>query len=154
MQSQIKSFKNAFKGIFSAFATESHLRFHLVAAFFVLLFAYISEMNSSQWALLLVTIGVVFSAELLNTAIELLCDLYTKDFNPIIGKIKDIAAGAVLFSAICAAGVALALFIFTGKLAYAIERLVANPIYFLPVGLCAVCAFLFVLLGGRKNKKK
>lgn len=154
MKRQLKSFKNAFKGIFSAFSTESHLRFHLVAAFFVLLFAYISEMSSEQWAVILVTIGVVFSAELFNTAIEILCDLYTKDFNPIIGKIKDIAAGAVLFSAICAAGVALAMFIFSGKLFYAFERLIANPIYFLPLGICAVCAFLFVLLGGRKSKKK
>ncbi len=154
MKRQLKSFKNAFKGIFSAFSTESHLRFHLVAAFFVLLFAYISEMNSSQWAVLLTAIGMVFSAELFNTAIELLCDLYTKEHNPTIGKIKDIAAGAVLFSAICAAGVALALFIFTGKLFYAFERLIANPIYFLPLGICAVCAFLFVLLGGRKNKNK
>ena len=154
MKRQLKSFRNAFKGIFSAFATEGHLRFHLVAAFFVLLFAYISEMNSSQWGILLVSIGLVFAAELFNTAIELLCDLYTKDFNPIIGRIKDIAAGAVLFSAICAAGVALALFVFTGKLFYAFERLITNPIYFLPLGICAVCAFLFVLMGGRKTKKK
>lgn len=154
MKRQLKSFRNAFKGIFSAFATEGHLRFHLVAAFFVLLFAYIGEMNTAQFSVLLITIGVVFSAELFNTAIELLCDLYTKEHNPTIGKIKDIAAGAVLVTAIAAAFVALAMFIFTGKLVYAFEKLMANPIFFLPIGICAVLAFLFVFFGGRKEKKK
>ncbi|MBE6793995.1 MAG: diacylglycerol kinase family protein [Ruminococcaceae bacterium] len=153
MKHQLKSFKDAFKGIFSAFKAESHMRFHLVAAVFVLLFAYISEMNLSQWAILLITIGCVFSAELINTAIENLCDLYSTEHNPLIGKIKDIAAGAVLILAIFAAGVALCLFIFTGRLYFAFIKLSANPIYFLPIGILGVLSLVFLIFAGRKTKK-
>ncbi len=154
MKRQIKSFANAFKGIAAAFITEGHMRFHFVAAFFVLLFAYISDMDTTQWAILIITIGSVFMAELINTAIEKTCDLYSTEHNPLIGKIKDIAAGAVLFAAIAATGVALALFVFSGKLMYAWERLLRHPFYFIPLGICAVCSVLFILFGGIKNTKK
>lgn len=154
MKRQLKSFKNAFKGIFAAFRAESHMRFHLVAAIFVLLFAYISEMNLSQWAILLLTIGCVFSAELINTAIENLCDLYSTEYNPLIGKIKDIAAGAVLILAVLAAGVALCLFLLSGRLAFAFTKLTANPIYFLPIGILGVLSLVFLIFAGRKSKKK
>lgn len=154
MLRQIKSFIYAFKGIFVAFLTEAHIRFHFVAAFFVLLFAYISRMDYTGWAILFVTIGVVFSAELFNTSIEKLCDVYSPEQNPLIGKVKDIAAGAVLVSAIGAVGVAVFTFLFTGKLLYAWERLLRHPFYFIPLGICVVCSVLFVLFGGVKSKKK
>lgn len=153
MKRQIKSFKNAFKGIACAFITESHLRFHFVAAFFVLLFAYISEMDCTQWAILILTVGAVFSAELFNTSAEKLCDLYSTEQNPLIGKIKDISAGGVLASAIASVLVALWLFVFSGKLMYAVERLLRHPLYFIPLGICAGCSVLFVIFGGIKNTK-
>ena len=153
MKRQLKSFKNAFKGIFAAFRAESHMRFHLVAAIFVLLFAYISEMSLYEWAILLITIGCVFSAELVNTAIENLCDLYSTEHNPLIGKIKDIAAGAVLILAIIAIGVALCLFIFSGRLCFAFLKLTENPLYFLPIGILAVLSLIFLIFAGKKQKK-
>ncbi len=154
MKRQLKSFLNAFKGIAAAFVTEAHMRFHFVAAFFVLLFAYISKMDPTQWAVLFVTIGAVFSAELINTAIENLCDLYSTEHNPLIGKIKDIAAGAVLVASIAAVGVAVFMFIFSGKLMYAYERLLSHPLYFIPLGICAVCSVIFIIFGGFKNTNK
>lgn len=154
MKRQLKSFKNAFKGIAAAFITEGHMRFHFVAAFFVLLFAYICETTNIEWAILIVTIGAVFTAELINTAIEHVCDLYSTEQNPLIGKIKDIAAGAVLVSAIAAIGVAVFIFIFTGKLAYGIDRLLRHPLYFIPLGICIVFSVLYVIFGGIKNTKK
>lgn len=154
MKRQIKSFTNAFKGIAAAFITEGHMRFHFVAAFFVLLFAYISRMDFLGWAVLILTIGVVFAAEIINTAIEKTCDLYSTEHNPLIGTIKDIAAGAVLVASVCAVGVALFTFVFSGKLMYAFERLLKHPLYFIPLGICAVCSVLFILFGGIKNTKK
>lgn len=154
MKRQLKSFKNAFKGIAAAFITEGHMRFHFVAAFFVLLFAYIGEITTTEWAVLIITIGAVFTAELINTAIEQVCDLYSTEQNPLIGKIKDIAAGAVLVSAIAAIGVAVFVFILSGNLMYAFERLLRYPLFFIPLGVCAVCSVLFVLFGGIKNTKK
>lgn len=154
MKRQIKSFTNAFKGIAAAFITEGHMRFHFVAAFFVLLFAYICEVSPAEWAVLILTIGLVFTAELINTAIEKACDLYSTEHNPLIGKIKDIAAGAVLISAIASVGVAVFVFIISGNLMYAFERLLMHPLYFIPLGICAVCSVLFILFGGIKNTKK
>lgn len=154
MKRQIKSFANAFKGIAAAFITEGHMRFHFVAAFFVLLFAYICEVSFAEWAILILTIGSVFACELINTAIEETCDLYSKEQNPHIGKIKDIAAGAVLVSAIASIGVAVFVFILSGNLMYGIERLLRHPLYFIPLGICAVCSVLFILFGGIKNTKK
>lgn len=154
MKRQLKSFKNAFKGIASAFITEGHMRFHFVAAFFVLLFAYICEVTTTEWAVLIITIGAVFAAELINTAIEQVCDLYSTEHNPLIGKIKDIAAGAVLVAAIAAIGVAVFVFILSGNLMYGFERLLRHPLFFIPLGVCAVCSVLFVLFGGVKNIKK
>ncbi|MBQ2688410.1 MAG: diacylglycerol kinase family protein [Clostridia bacterium] len=154
MKRQLRSFKNAFKGIVAAFVTEGHMRFHFVAAFFVLLFAYISRMDMTQWAVLIITIGAVFSAELINTAIEELCDLYSTEHNPLIGKIKDIAAGAVLVASIAAVGVAVFLFVFSGKLMYAWERLLRHPLYFIPLGICSLCSVFYVIFGGFKNTKK
>lgn len=154
MKRQIKSFKNAFKGVASAFVSEGHMRFHFVAAFFVLLFAYISRMDFLGWAVLILTIGLVFTAELINTAVEKTCDLYSTEYNPLIGKIKDIAAGAVLASSVAAIGVALFTFVFSGKLVYAFERLLRHPLYFIPLGICVVCSVLYVIFGGYKNSKK
>lgn len=154
MKRQFKSFANAFKGIAAAFITEGHMRFHFVAAFFVLLFAYICEVNSSEWAILALTIGSVFTAELVNTAIEELCNVYTKEHNPKIGRIKDIAAGAVLVVALAAILVAVFVFILSGNLLYGIDRLLKHPLYFIPLGICAVCSVLFIIFGGVKNTKK
>lgn len=154
MKRQLRSFKNAFKGIASAFTTEIHMRFHFVVAFFVLLFAYICELTTPEWAILIITIGSVFAAELINTAIEQVCDLYSTEPNPLIGKIKDIAAGAVLVAAIAAIGVAVFVFVLSGNLMYGFERLSRHPFYFIPLGICAVCSVLFIIFGGYKNTKK
>lgn len=154
MKRQLRSFKNAFKGIAAAFITESHMRFHFVAAFFVLLFAYICEVTPAEWAVLILTIGSVFAAELINTAVEEACDLYSTEQNPHIGKIKDIAAGAVLVAAIAAVGVAVFVFILNGNLTYGFERLMRHPLYFIPLGICALCSVLFIIFGGFKSTKK
>ncbi len=154
MKRQIKSFKNAFKGIAAAFMTESHLRFHFVAAYFVFLFAYISEMAATEWAILIITVTLVFSAELINTALEEVCNLYSKEYHPLIGKIKDISAGAVLITALGAIGVALWIFVFSGNLMYGLQRLFKHPVFLIPLGISAVCSVLFVIFGGIKNTKK
>lgn len=153
MKKQVKSFFCAFRGIFSAISTESHLRFHLVAAFYVVFFALLGEFNTSQWAILIITIGVVIFAELINTAVEDLCDLYTKEYNTKIKRIKDIAAGAVLVTAVASVFIALCLFIFTGNICHIFSRLTTEPLWFIPLGTSVVTSLLFLLLPGRKNKK-
>ncbi|MBR3971457.1 MAG: diacylglycerol kinase family protein [Ruminococcus sp.] len=153
MKKQIKSFKFAFEGLISAIRTESHLRFHLVAAFYVFLFAALGEFSHTQWTVLIITVCLVIFAELVNTALEEVCDLYTKEYNPHIKRIKDISAAAVLVLSFGAAAVAVFLFIIPGNLECAFLKLIDSPLWFLPLGISAVSAVYFVGFFGRKHNK-
>lgn len=154
MKKQLRSFLCAFRGIFSAIRTESHLRFHLVAAFYVIFFALLGYFDYTQWAILCITIGAVISLELVNTALEKLCDLYTTQHNETIKAIKDIAAGAVLITAIAAVAIAFCLFVFTGNIQLILGRLAAEPLWFIPLGVSVITSLLFLFLPGRSNPKK
>ena len=79
-----------------AIRQEPHLRFHLTAAAFVLYFQRYFALERSELALLILTIALVISAELVNTAIERTVDLCCPQRNPLAKLAKDAAAGAVL----------------------------------------------------------
>jgi diacylglycerol kinase (ATP) len=64
-----------------------------------------------EWCLLVLVITAVWVAEGLNTAFEFLCDVASPEFHPLVKKSKDVAAGAVLLSAVGAASVGLLIFI-------------------------------------------
>ncbi len=151
MKKQLRSFGYAFEGFFTAIRTESHLRFHLVAGLYVFIFAFLGEFSLTQWAALCLTVGAVIGAELINTAIEDLCDLYTTEKKPEIKRIKDISAAAVLTVAIAAAIVAVLLFILTGSLQTAFGKLTSHPIWFIPLGASAVLCVIFIIFGGKKK---
>lgn len=96
------SFKNAFNGLQQAFYLESNLFIHFLIALFTIIFAFILQFSKLEWLILLLNIALVICAELLNTSIEKLCDLYSTQKNEKIKIIKDVAASAVLFTAIIA----------------------------------------------------
>ena len=81
------------------------MRIHLGACVLVVLLAAWLGVGRAEWACLLLAMGMVTAAEAVNTAIEGLCDFIEEGHNAQIGKIKDIAAGAVLLAAVFAAGV-------------------------------------------------
>lgn len=58
------------------------------------------QLTVMEWVAVIICIAMVIMAEMLNTCIELLCDLYTREYNEMIKAIKDIAAGAVLVASI------------------------------------------------------
>ena len=99
MKKQFLSFFYAFRGIWDAVCTETHLRFHLTAAFYVLLLSPFFELNAAQYGVLILLIAAVISAELFNTSLETVCDLITKERSYYIRIAKDISAAAVLVSA-------------------------------------------------------
>ncbi len=105
-----RSFVYAFRGIGYALATQRNMRFHLAAAFYVLLLSRFFSLSAGEYALLMVTIGGVMAAEAVNTAIEALCDAVCPEQNALIGHAKDAAAGAVLVMALFSVGVAIFLF--------------------------------------------
>lgn len=101
----IDSFKYAFIGLQHSLQ-ERNVRFHLLATIAVIILGIFFSITNLEWVLLLLCIGLVLAVELLNTALEEICDVITslnKDAYPKMGKPKDIGAGAVLVSAIIAA---------------------------------------------------
>ncbi len=153
MKKQVKSFGFAFEGIFSALKSEAHLRFHLVAAFYVFIFAFLGEFSPIELAMLAIICALVIFAELVNTALEEVCDLYSTEHDPKIKRIKDISAGAVLILAFAACVVAVCLFLCTGNLAVAFKKLAASPLWFIPLGASCVLSALFVAFFGKNTKK-
>ncbi len=100
--SLFSSFKNAWRGLIIALQTERNLRLHFICAILVLIVLIIFQIGGLKLALILLTIGLVLVAELINTTIENLVDLIQPEFHEIARNAKDIAAGAVLTAAIVA----------------------------------------------------
>ena len=113
-QTQAHSFKVAFAGIGRTFATELHMKIHLVFAIAAIAACAILRVDWIGWCFVLAMVGLVFSAELVNTALEALCDKVCPEYDPLIGKAKDVMAGAVLVLAITAVAVGLIVFIPAG----------------------------------------
>lgn len=108
---RLQSFGYAFKGVAILLRTQPNARIHLLAALMAVVLAYLLECSNTEWAILLLTIGSVFTAEAFNTALEFLTDLVSPEYHELAGKTKDMAAAAVLFSAIIALGVAIFIFL-------------------------------------------
>ena len=110
LRRQAASFAAAGRGFWAVLRQESHLRFHLAAAAYVLYFSRWYALGRGEYAVLFTLFGLVLGLECVNTALERLCDRVCPVYDPAIGRVKDIAAGAVLAAAVCALFVALALF--------------------------------------------
>lgn len=102
MKRFIKSFGYAYIGFKHALRTELNLRIHCFAVIVVILLGYFLKVNRSEWLILISMFGFVIVSELINTAIELLTNIVTPHFSEQAGKVKDIAASAVLLAAIVA----------------------------------------------------
>jgi len=106
----LNSFKFAFRGFWVAVKEQSNLRIHLVVSLFVVLVAYLLRVQTIEWLILLICIALVISLELVNSAIEGLVDLVSAERLPLAGKIKDMAAAAVLVAAVIASWVGVVIF--------------------------------------------
>lgn len=105
-----KSFIYAFKGIGFALK-ERNFKIHILAAIIVLVFGFYLKISNDEWVTVLLCIGGVMSLEIINTAIELLVDKISPERNETAGKIKDLAAGAVLIFSIISAIIGLLIFL-------------------------------------------
>ncbi len=95
--SLVESFYHAIRGLSVAFQGERNLKIHSVLAVLALAFACFLRFDPMSWALLFLAIGLVITAELLNTAIERAVDMFTGgEFNNLAKDAKDVAAGAVV----------------------------------------------------------
>lgn len=94
-------FKNtqyAIEGFIHAFKTESSFKLELLASIFIIPAIFLIPMELSSQLALLITAFLVLIVELLNSAVENVVDLVTKDIHPLAKSAKDIGATAVMFS--------------------------------------------------------
>ncbi len=97
----------AWHGIREAWRSDRNLRIHSLVSVAVALSSWWVGLTAIEWAVILLTCGLVWTAELLNTAIEAVTDLASPDEHELARQAKDIASGAVLVAAIVAIAVGL-----------------------------------------------
>jgi diacylglycerol kinase len=101
------SFGYAFSGLWYALRTQQNMRIHLSAAIAVVALGLYLGLDWMQWAVLTLTMGAVMIAEMFNTVAEAALDAATPYYHPLVKIAKDVAAGAVLLTAIMSVGVGL-----------------------------------------------
>jgi undecaprenol kinase len=103
----VRSLGHAFSGIVHTLRSQRNARIHACLGVVVLGLAIGLRLSFPSMALLVLVMGLVFVAELLNTAIEATIDLVSPDFHPLAKVAKDVAAGGVLIAAAIAVAVGL-----------------------------------------------
>ncbi len=99
------------EGFVFAVRTQRHMKFHLAAAAAAIIASVFARLEPQEWLWVILAIALVWSAELLNTALEQVVDLVSPDRHPIAKAAKDTAAAAVLIVSIFALAVAIIILI-------------------------------------------
>jgi len=93
------SLKHAFDGVLHAFSEHSNMRLHFLAGTTIILISFYLGLSRTEVVVLLFTIALVLITEMINTAIESMTDLITKDYRLEAKIAKDVSAGMVLLTA-------------------------------------------------------
>lgn len=115
LRDRLRSFRYALRGIGVMLRTQHNAWIHFLATVAAVVAGVALEIGRSEWLAVVLAIMAVWTAEALNTAFEALCDVASPEFHPLVERAKDIAAGAVLISAVGA--VAIAAIVFGPRLA-------------------------------------
>jgi diacylglycerol kinase len=107
----IKSFTYAIKGLIRTFQEEQNLKIQSFFGIAVLFLGWLFEIAATEWIFLILAIGLVLLAELINSAVERISDVLKPRINSYVKEIKDIMAAAVLLSSLIAVLVGLIIFI-------------------------------------------
>ena len=107
----IQGFAHAFRGILFGLRTQRNLRVHALATLGVIVLGFVLQIERWEWCVILISCGLVWAAELLNTAIERLADRVSMEREEAIRVVKDAAAGAVLAASLAAAAVGAIIFL-------------------------------------------
>src|SRR5260370_35870020 len=120
----IASFGYAFHGLWYALRTQRNMRVHLAAAIIITIAGIFLHVSAVEFAMLYVAIAGVMIAEMFNTVFEICVNLAKPEYHPLAGIAKDVAAGAVLLSALLA--VVIGVFVFGPHLWALIRGFVAT----------------------------
>ena len=108
---RLKSFTYASNGLKVLFQEEHNSRIHLFATVCVIVAGVLLKLSILEWVAVAFAVGLVFSGEIFNSAIEDLADVVCLERDERIKKVKDLAAAAVLVNAITAAVIGLLVFV-------------------------------------------
>jgi len=111
LRSRFRSFKYAFQGLGHLFRFEHNCWIHATIMMIALVIGFIVKLDALEWIMLVFAIGLVFIAEIFNTAIERLTDLKSPDVHPLAKQAKDLGAAAVLVASVIAIIIGLIIFI-------------------------------------------
>lgn len=139
----IDACKNALDGIIYAITTQSNIKKQLVIAVAVMLVSLFFDLNKAEFLCLMFTVVLIIVAEMINTAIETVVDLYTDLYHPKAKIAKDVGAGAVVITAINA--LIVAYFLFFEKISTIGLKLV-DEVANSPVHLAFVAILLTVIV--------
>lgn len=147
MKRQLNSFKVAFTGIWYAIKNESHMRFHLVAGFYVIIFSLFFGLTKAQWGVVLILIASILAAEIFNTAIEEVCNLNKDSFDPLVRIAKDVAAGAVLVLSFAAVAVAFIFYFDIEKITLVFLHVFTTPGLLILFIVSIIISLVFIVMG-------
>jgi diacylglycerol kinase (ATP) len=100
---RIRSFRHAMAGILRMMRCQHNAWIHAAVTLLVLAAGFLWRISAADWCWVVLAISIVWTAEALNTAFEFLADAASPEFHPLVRDAKDVAAGAVLLTAIAAA---------------------------------------------------
>jgi diacylglycerol kinase (ATP) len=100
---RVRSFRHALSGIWRMIQCQHNAWIHAAATLGVLVAGFLLHISTADWCWVVLAISTVWTAEALNTAFEFLADAASPEFHPLVRDAKDVAAGAVLLTAIAAA---------------------------------------------------
>lgn len=108
---RLNSFKYAFNGLKILIKEEHNARIHLAITIIVCILGFFLEISLMEWIAILIFIALVIGMEIINSAIERICDFISPEWNQNIKQIKDLASAAVLFATFLAVICGLIIFI-------------------------------------------
>ncbi|MCX6716559.1 MAG: diacylglycerol kinase family protein [Candidatus Taylorbacteria bacterium] len=106
----VKSFGWAMNGLKTVWKEERNFRLETFAMVLVIALAFIFHFSTFEWVAVLFAIIIVLSGEIVNTAVEDICNKIQPNQDPVIGKIKDIMAGYVFLTSLGSAAVGIIIF--------------------------------------------
>ena len=121
-----ESFQHALRGLGLCIKGERNFRVHMVTAFYVTVFALMGRADAVEGAVLCICFGLTMGAELMNTAIERLCDRQASGYDGFVRNAKDIAAAGVFVCAAACVAVGVCVFLAGGVLLTALQYIFAH----------------------------
>lgn len=147
-----QSFHYAMRGIALCLRHERNFRIHFCTAIYVTLFALMARLERIHYVILLICYAMMMSAELINTAIERLCDKQADGYNGLVRDAKDIAAAAVFVCALFCVLIGAFIFLQKNALDNILHYITKHTFTFLGVVATTPIAVLFIF-GGFWRKK-